>query len=87
MFTNIVKFFFGKPRSASTQAVDPIIKISTPVATTLAEKVEDNIGALTSSPTDKHKAHPDEAPATPKAVKPKTAKPKVAKPRAKKQDS
>lgn len=82
MFKRIAEFLFGKPRSVNTHPIDAIIKIASPTATTLAEKAEDDINNITNHAPDKHKAHAEEAPATPKA-----AKPKVAKPRAKKQGS
>lgn len=81
MFTSMIEFFFGK-RKAATQAVDTVIKISTPTATTRVEKVEDDISNIANNAPDKHKANVGETPATPKA-----AKPKVSKPRAKKQGS
>lgn len=82
MFTSMIEFFFGKRKAANTQAVDTVIKISTPTATTRVEKVEDDISNIANNAPDKHKANVGETPATPK-----TAKPKVSKPRAKKQGS
>jgi len=97
MFTNIVEFFFGKPRSASTQAVGTVIKISAPTATTQADRVEDAISTIANNPIDKHKAEAkpvkvkavktEATPAKPAVAKTTTAKPKVSKPRAKKQGS
>jgi hypothetical protein len=95
MFTNIVEFFFGKPRSAQT--VDAVIKISAPTATTQADRVEDAISTIANNPIDKHKAEAkpvkvkavktEATPAKPAVAKTTTAKPKVSKPRAKKQGS